>query len=720
MALRHSQRPVPSCRRAYAPSPASALVPRAPPRRVAAARPFVVVGAPLASQARPVRGQHCAAVEAASNSVPPSMASIDATGEASMQISVDNTSDAACTTIRIVGPGQSDCLLLLVNTLFSEGYRVHSSQFEEADGLLNFTLRVAGRDGKQARPGSEAGRQAGLSDVQVAEARELIERVVSTSSMSVRPAIYGMVAERELERLESTSPDEAMSDALELERAATEVAVAASKFAAAERRVQAAAQKKDAAKQASAERERSEAASVLERAIAAIEALVISRRQVGTGAPAEEPRSAADVLKAQMEAAAVAPPQQVGTGPAAGSGYEILLQAFNWESHKKGTDLPPLYVAARAKEWADEGFTAVWLPPPSDSVSPQGYLPRDLYQLNSAYGTEGELRAALSALHEHGVKAIADIVINHRCASFQGDGGKWNKFGGRLAWDSSAICNNNPAWGGRGGRKTGDDYPAAPNIDHTQERIRADITEWLRYLKTVGFDGWRFDFVRGYGGQYIKQYIDATVPQMAFGEFWDTCEYSGSVLNYNQDAHRQRTVNWCDSTGGTAAAFDFTTKGVLQEALGRGELWRLVDARGRPPGLVGMWSSRAITFIDNHDTGSTLNHWPFPSNHLQEGYAYILTHPGTPCVFVDHINGDGKLRKLILELLRIRKDAGVNARSKVAVRRAAPDVYAATIDDRVAVKLGAGAWSPNDQRACDKEWRLSASGQNVAVWTVSA
>jgi hypothetical protein len=56
-----------------------------------------------------------------------------------------------------------------------------------------------------------------------------------------------------------------------------------------------------------------------------------------------------------------------------------------------------------------------------------------------------------------------------------------------------------------------------------------------------------------------------------------------------QDNHRQRTINWCDSTGGTAAAFDFTTKGILQEALGRSELWRLVDSQGRPPGMVGMW-----------------------------------------------------------------------------------------------------------------------------------
>ena len=27
-----------------------------------------------------------------------------------------------------------------------------------------------------------------------------------------------------------------------------------------------------------------------------------------------------------------------------------------------------------------------------------------------------------------------------------------------------------------------------------------------------------------------------------------------------QDAHRQQTVDWCDATQGTAAAFDFTTK----------------------------------------------------------------------------------------------------------------------------------------------------------------
>lgn len=50
---------------------------------------------------------------------------------------------------------------------------------------------------------------------------------------------------------------------------------------------------------------------------------------------------------------------------------------------------------------------------------PCRYLPTDLYNLNSAYGTESELREAINALHDVGLKVIADIVINHRCAQSQ-------------------------------------------------------------------------------------------------------------------------------------------------------------------------------------------------------------------------------------------------------------------------------------------------------------
>lgn len=45
-------------------------------------------------------------------------------------------------------------------------------------------------------------------------------------------------------------------------------------------------------------------------------------------------------------------------------------------------------------------------------------------------------------------------------------------------------------------------------------------------------------------------------------------------------------------------------QGILHSAL-HGEFWRLIDPQGKPPGVMGWWPSRAVTFLENHDTGST-------------------------------------------------------------------------------------------------------------------
>ena len=34
--------------------------------------------------------------------------------------------------------------------------------------------------------------------------------------------------------------------------------------------------------------------------------------------------------------------------------------------------------------------------------------------------------------------------------------------------------------------------------------------------------------------------------------------------------------------------------------------------------MLGWWPSRAVTFLDNHDTGSTQAHWPFPAQFLHQ------------------------------------------------------------------------------------------------------
>ncbi|MEO1334725.1 MAG: alpha-amylase family glycosyl hydrolase, partial [Myxococcota bacterium] len=99
-----------------------------------------------------------------------------------------------------------------------------------------------------------------------------------------------------------------------------------------------------------------------------------------------------------------------------GRSTDILLQAFHWQSHQGGNNGRNWYqeIAAQAQTISNAGFTHAWFPPPSDSAAPQGYLPRRLNRLDSAYGSENNLRSAISALSSRGVRSVADIVVNHR------------------------------------------------------------------------------------------------------------------------------------------------------------------------------------------------------------------------------------------------------------------------------------------------------------------
>lgn len=399
--------------------------------------------------------------------------------------------------------------------------------------------------------------------------------------------------------------------------------------------------------------------------------------------------------------------QQTDLGAVIRNGREILLQGFNWESckHDWWRNLE-----RKVPDISKSGFTSVWLPPATHSFAPEGYLPQNLYSLNSSYGSEHLLKALLHKMKQHKVRAMADIVINHRVGTTQGHGGKYNRYDGiPLSWDEHAVTS---CTGGLGNGSTGDNFHGVPNIDHTQHFVRKDIIAWLRWLRnTVGFQDFRFDFARGYSAKYVKEYIEGARPIFSVGEYWDSCNYNSHGLDYNQDSHRQRIVNWIDGTGQLSAAFDFTTKGILQEAV-KGQFWRLRDAQGKPPGVMGWWPSRAVTFLDNHDTGSTQAHWPFPSNHIMEGYAYILTHPGIPSVFYDHFYDWGdSIHNQIVKLMDVRRQQDIHSRSSIKILEAQSNLYSAIIGDKVCMKIGDGSWCP-----AGKEWTLATSGHKYAVW----
>ena len=386
---------------------------------------------------------------------------------------------------------------------------------------------------------------------------------------------------------------------------------------------------------------------------------------------------------------------------AAGGDGSVMLQGFYWTSCRAASWWDT--VKKEAGEISRAGFSLIWLPPSADSASDEGYMPRRLNVQDSKYGTAEQLKGAVKALHAGGVKVLADVVLNHRVGYKD-----WADLTDP-DWGPEAITSDDE-WGkGAGAKDTGLPVAFARDLDHTNPAVRKSVIEWMGRLRSdIGYDGWRYDFARGYGSGYLLEYNRANPPVFSVAEIWDDLDLK------KPDAHRQALASWLDSVSGEVKVFDFTTKGLLQEAVNKEEYWRLEDSSGAPSGLIGFRPVSAVTFTDNHDTvprPDGYKGWPFPSGKLMQGYAYILTHPGVPCVFwPDYF--DPARKAAITRLIKLRRSSGIDSASAVSIVKAEKGQYAAIIDGKVALRLGLKAsWTPG------KGWTSAASGSGYKVWT---
>ncbi|KAF7134355.1 hypothetical protein RHSIM_Rhsim08G0234000 [Rhododendron simsii] len=389
------------------------------------------------------------------------------------------------------------------------------------------------------------------------------------------------------------------------------------------------------------------------------------------------------------------------------------IKGFNWASSSKEGGWYNWLINS-VLDLANAGVTHVWLPPPSHSLAghPQGYIPGRLYDLDaSRYGNEEQLKKLIQAFKDKGIKCVADIVINHRgpenLCNFEG-----GTADGRLDWGRpSFVCKGDANCSdATGNPDTGDDFPLAPDVDHLNPTVQKGLSDWMNWLKTeIGFEGWRFSAVSGYSPNITKIYMANTSPDFAVGDYSPIRNITYRKF-VNKDEHRRLLVKWVQDAGGVVTTFDFTTKGVLHAAF-EGEWSILKDSNGQPSGMIGVLPQNAVTFIDNHDTESQKT-WPFPTGSVMQGYVYILTHPGIPCIFYDHFFGWG-LKDELVYFSTLRRNKGISETSKVQILAVDSDLYVAKIDEKIIVKIG-----PNDvpRNLIPTNYHVIHSRQEYAVW----
>ena len=365
-----------------------------------------------------------------------------------------------------------------------------------------------------------------------------------------------------------------------------------------------------------------------------------------------------------------------GGGPVAGKGWPamyggVMLQGFYWDSYK----------ATRWSTLTDEAqelgqyFDVMWVPN-SGSVDANGvgqsmgYMPVYWLKHNSFFGTETQLREMIDVFHQHNTSVLMDMVINHK----SGKTG-WVDFANEtvtgpvtgdtysMTWSLADICRTDECVGSgyaaTGAADEGEDFDGSRDLDHTSANVQKNVKTYQQYLmKELGYDGFRYDMCKGYAGYYVGLYNQASQPTFSVGEYWDgNAETLRWWLNETKQDGRIQT-----------AVFDFALKYPMQSAFAAGN-WSALNDKGLAADPN--YQRYSVTFVDNHDTGQSSNYDCLKTN-IMPANAFILTMPGTPCIFYKHylVYTDE-----INNCIKARRAAGVHNQSAILTQQESSGGY---------------------------------------------
>ena len=375
----------------------------------------------------------------------------------------------------------------------------------------------------------------------------------------------------------------------------------------------------------------------------------------------------------------------------------VIMQAFYWDCPKlEGKEFQWWnFVEKNIEQLSAVGFTALWLPPATKGANlfgsmSMGYDPYDFYDLGEFdqkgsmptwFGTRQQLEDLIKTAHDHHMQVYADMVLNHTNGADEEevnplDGKKrWTKYNpASRQFPRDWTCyhpSNFERWDNEA-------FEDMPDLCHRNPDVYKSLMEYARWLiEDIGFDGFRYDFVKGYGTWLIYAILERLYAKennlkyspFAVGEYWSN---DASVMQWLKEVN-----TYSDNP---ISAFDFDLRDRLKD---------LCDQYGFSlrtllhPGtlLTEGLALRTVTFAENHDT---VRENPIISDKML-AYAYILTHEGYPCVFwQDYYNW---------QLAREGQNSGIAALVRVHEQYAAGGTTILYCDDNLYImqRQGNGA-----------------------------
>ncbi len=381
----------------------------------------------------------------------------------------------------------------------------------------------------------------------------------------------------------------------------------------------------------------------------------------------------------------------------------VMLQGFSWDNYSQSRWSRLERQAGELAGW----FDLVWIPNSGYCAqhNNMGYLPLYYWNQNSSFGTEAELRSLIRTFRQNGIATIADVVINHHNTN------GWFGFpqetyqGETYQFLSTDICNNDDGGDAlteaaaqgvtlSSNKDSGEDWPGCRDLDHQSANVQRIVKAYEDYLlHDLGYAGFRYDMVKGYGAQYTALYNTASQPRFSVGECWDGSQTIKAWINGTQ----------VDGVP-TSAAFDFQFRYRVRDAFNGNDCRALLntytDANGTALSYDAGYRRWAVTFVENHDTQYRSESEPLDPLKCDTAAAnaYMLAMPGTPCVFLPHwLDCKADIRRQIA----LRKLVGIHSQSAFqhiqqsagAVANVVEGLHGSLI---VAVGTGVSRYTPRD------------------------
>ena len=343
----------------------------------------------------------------------------------------------------------------------------------------------------------------------------------------------------------------------------------------------------------------------------------------------------------------------------------VMLQGFYWDSFNdsKWTNLE-----SQADELA-EFFKLVWIPQSAScNGTSMGYDAVYWFSnYNSSFGSKTELQSMINTFKSKGIGTIADVVINHRKSI-----NDWVTFpsetykGVTYKLLSTDICRDDDGgatlnWANQNGKSlsanndTGEDWGGLRDLDHKSTNVQNAVKAYIQMLlNDLGYAGFRYDMTKGYAASYTGMYNSFANPTYSVGEYWD--------------GNLSAVKAWIDGTkvNGVvqSAAFDFPFRYTVRDAVNNNN-WSNLSGSGKGLNLDANYRRYSVTFVENHDTQyrDASNPQDPINQYIAAANAYMLSLPGTPCVFLKHWIS---YKESIKQMIYARQLAGITNTSTTA------------------------------------------------------